>query len=48
MRRDVWLDENDQRQPTATGFVLTIIVVALVVLLTGVALGLCGIPLHAL
>lgn len=51
MRRDIWLDERDldeRPQPTAAGFALTVIVMALLMLVAGVVLGSCGINWEAL
>lgn len=52
MRRDVWddqtLDQSERQQPTAAGFVLTILVMGLVVVLAGAVLGSCGIPWYML
>ncbi len=46
-RRDIWDDphlEQKRPQPTASGFMLAIAVMILVVLLAGTALASCGIP----
>lgn len=51
MRRDIWDDpyvDEERRQPTVGGFVMTIIVMAMLVVLAGVVLGSCGVPWWAL
>jgi len=52
MRRDVWddqtLDQSERSQPTFAGFLLTILVMGLVVVLAGAVLGSCGIPWYML
>lgn len=48
MRRDIWVDQTvdqDERpQPTAAGFALTLLVMALLVVLAGAVLASCGVP----
>lgn len=51
MRRDIWLEPSDleeRPQPTTAGFLLTVIVMGLLVVLAGAALASCGVPWYVL
>lgn len=48
MRRDIWLEPEDgqdeRSQPTFAGFLLTILVMGMLIVLAGAVLASCGVP----